>query len=215
MRYALGIPTVGNVVTAFDNHLAVAVELGRMGEVVIATPNNVLPHDRVRELIVDIAIEQECDRLLFMDSDTGAGYGDASKLASTMDSVGAQVAAGHYFQRGYPYACIWARMDNGVSSHVDAMRGVHEIHGAGMGFTLVDVLWCKKHLQRPWFKIEDVDGQPRLWEDFYFCKKVYEAGGCVIGDADVRVVHVGDGERIDDMSVDLLRQLYLKRHPCE
>jgi hypothetical protein len=155
---------------------------------------------------VDAVYEYECDYLMFVDADTRPPPNAAVKLMTTMRETNAQIVSGHYYQRGYPYACIWAMTDGKTSWHVDAASGVHVIHGCGMGCVVIDAKWCREHVTRPWFKL---DG--KLWEDFYFCKKVQEAGGAVVGNADVRAVHVNGAYEINDITADLAREGWVRQ----
>lgn len=213
MKVALGIPTVGDVVPAFKEILGAAVEIGREGEIVIIVPVDEFPVDRAREFVVGAAIGNECDLLMFIDSDTKPPKGFWAILREVMERTKAQVVAGMYLQRGYPYANIWARVENGKAFHLCAGgEGEVEIHACGMGCTLIDLTWVRKNLERPFFRIIHGEGSKdyALWEDFYFCKKVIEHGGKVLGVPRVFCGHMAPRQEVTKEFAQFSRKAYIE-----
>lgn len=206
MRIALGIPTIGSVAgEVYGSHLVLAVEIGRVGEVVIVTPQDVFPVDRARELIVDECEKHEVDYLLSIDSDMFIPYGTFSFLLEIMLRRKVQVVSGKYYQREYPYANVWGKLVGEGSYHVDADKGEHEVDGVGLGIALIDFRWVMANLERPFFKIAKSEGSMIIWEDYYFCHKVMEAGGVVLGTANLVAGHLTRRKLVDDLSVEYYR----------
>jgi hypothetical protein len=212
MKIALGIPVVDSVpAEAFGHHLATAIELRKLGEVAIFTPINYFPHDRARMMVTEGAREQDCDLLLFVDDDTILPPGACQRLYNTMQEHKAQVVSGHYYRRGYPYTSVWSRKNaEGQWCQVDADKGVYEIHTSGLGCALIDLRWVWENLKPPFYTMGHDKQGTTVTDDISFFDRVREAGGKILGDANVRCVHLAGRQCVSDETVVQLRNWSLK-----
>ncbi len=115
-----------------------------------------------------------------------------------------QAISGHYRRRGHPYTCVWVKI-NEAAQHLfqsDAAEGTgtHVIHSSGLGCNLIDLNWCEKHLEHPWFKIGDNPDGSYTWEDAYFHSILHRAEGKLLGHADVRCVHLAERMGVSDQN---------------
>jgi hypothetical protein len=213
MRIAIGIPMIETVpAEGVVDLMALVVETARHGDLALCTPLNVMPHDAARIMAVDDAISQDCELFLSIDDDTIPPKDTFVRLHQTMKSSGAQVVSGHYYRRGYPYTCVWSRKIDGTYFQVDALSGEHEIHVSGLGCALIDLRWVQKNLRKPYFEMIHTGQKTMIADDVTFFTKVNEAGGKVVGNADVRCVHLGFRMPICDDTVDYLRKLHIEKH---
>jgi len=206
MKIALGIPVKDCVYgEVYGSHLALVAEMARAGELTILSPYTAPSVDLARGFIWNFA--KESDYLMFVDQDILLPLKAFDTLLEVMQRRGAQVVAGRYPLRGYPYANIWASRNEGrlrfTESSVEA-----EIQGCGMGCTLIDVKWVLEHLEEPLFVTSyDSLGRVRETEDYYFCKHVTEAGGTIVGVPSVECGHVEARRTVVTVpSADLLRR---------
>jgi len=214
MKVALGIPVIDGVsAEAFPSHLAIAVEIARQGQLALFTPRNRMPHDVARWDIWQGAVEQGCDYLLFVDDDNILPIGTFTRLLKVLqDNEGCRVVSGSYLRRGYPYTTVWSKEIKGQYYNVDASEGVHEIHVSGLGCALIDLKWCDTHLTRPIFQMfKDEEGLTKITDDVSFYSRVREAGGLILGDADVQCGHVHERVIITRGNADSLRMLHIKK----
>jgi hypothetical protein len=213
MKIGVGIPVFETVPgEALGAMLRVAAEIGRTGSVVFLTPVGMNPHDRARQFVTNLAIDLQCDRLFFIDADTIVPLGGFGKLMKDMDETGAQAVSGHYYRRGYPYTPVWSKKgEDGEWCQVDATSGLHEIGSSGLGCCLLDLKWINATLKRPYYSCEHTEDGFLATDDITFFKKISDAGGKLLGDADVRCGHVHVRLVIDSSNVDMLRreQLHL------
>lgn len=190
MRTALGIPILRDVPgDAFCAHLATAVEIGRVGEIVIISPTDLAPVDRARDYVWKETLKRDCDLLLFVDYDTILPPGAFGTLLEALRRTGSQVATGKYFLKGFPFTNIWAKKQGENLLHVDC--GVEtEIDGCGMGCALIDVRWLRENVKPPYWTTSYDEGGLST-EDYPFCSKVIAAGGKILAVPSVKCGHVG------------------------
>jgi hypothetical protein len=213
MRIAIGIPMIENVpAEGVVDLMTLVTETARCGDIALCTPVNVMPHDAARIMAVDIAISHGCELFLSIDDDTIPPRDTFKRLHETMKSTGAQVVSGHYYRRGYPYTCVWSKKIDGTFFQVDATEGLHEIDVSGLGCALIDLQWVQQKLKRPYFEMIHTGKKTMVADDVTFFTKVGAAGGKVVGNADVRCVHLGFRMPICDDTVDFLRKLHLEKH---
>jgi hypothetical protein len=168
-----------------------------------------IPYCRAREKIVTDALEAEATHLLFLDSDMVFPIPCVQRLLEVIRSRDTNaVSAGMYFQRGFPFAGTWAKMDSkGNAFMVGATEGVHELDACGMGLTMLNLSWLREHLPQPWFRNE-WSPDNRAWEDYGFCKRVRESGGHIVGVGDLQCGHVLKGGVVSNENVDRFRTFY-------
>jgi hypothetical protein len=198
MKLVLGIPVVDSVYAeVYGSHLALTAEMARAGEITLVCPLNAPSVDAGRKIIWDQAASG--DYLMFVDHDVLLPPGSFSSLLESLLRRNAQVAAGRYCLRGYPYTNIWGkRVLDGkmfVDSEVEA-----ELDGCGMGCTLIDIKWVKENLTEPlWKTTHDENGRTIETEDYYFCNKVRVAKGIIIGVPSVDCGHDENYRNVDFM----------------
>jgi hypothetical protein len=207
MKLALGLPIVesvpGEAVGAF---MALAVEMSRAGTGLALIPYiNVFPHSRVRELIVRQALELKCDRLFFVDSDIVVPSGGFGKLMEAMTLHHADFVSGHYYQRTPPHLCVWAAKLSEGFGYVDAPPSENpvELYATGLGCGLLDLHKINKY-PRPLFEMQTI-GERIIWEDAFFCQRVHQVGGKILGHPGVRCLHLGHKAPVGDGNVEFLR----------
>ena len=205
MRLAYAVPVLADVPgEVFAFHLKNAAECQRLwSEVRFITPHNICPYDRARRVAVTEAIDAGCDWLWFVDADTAVPPGGLALLMESMDR--GHVISGWYMRRGYPYTCVWSKVIDGRTVQLTATDGVHEIDWTGMGCALINLRWLVSAVQRPWFQYGIDSSGVQTMEDLFFCRKVRQAGGVILGDARVRCGHLLWRELLDETNADELR----------
>lgn len=208
MIIVLGIPTMGEVRSeVYYSHLCLASSIGRRAQLAIPEVEGLVPYSKARNAIVDAAVEQDADYVMFVDSDIYPPANAFDKLIAEMKD-GVVVVGARYVQRGYPFTNVWYRIVDGRSALVDA--GIEampeEIEYCGMGCTLVDIKWCRAHMDMPLFE------EKKDWgEDTWFCRKVRDKGGKVVGVPGVSCDHLMKGWKIGRSNEDLVRTMSAKK----
>jgi hypothetical protein len=200
MLIGVGIPIFNSVPgEGLGPLMKAAVEISKHGNVKFITPVDVVPYHAARNEI--IALADDVDLLLFIDSDTLVPPGFFDKMLKELDN-GYVVVNAHSYRRGFPYTCIWSKRLPAKGSRVaiDALRGVHEIDSGGFGLTLINWNWCKKFM--PEFRFQCLPSG--AGEDGAFYNAVKFAGGKIAGHADVRCGHISNKVIVDDSNVKFL-----------
>jgi len=182
LRIGLGIPFIDSIPgEAFDSFLNVAYEIGRVADIVIITPNGIMPHDNARIAVAEVATKKQCDLLMFVDADTVIPAGAFLRLFRTNISP--------------------------LVANVDAKTGIHVIKYTGLGCALIDWVWVQKNLLKPYFQHtkNEVQGGTIITDDVTFYKQIDERHGIVLGDADIRCGHVGPRQVYWDKDATKLR----------
>lgn len=196
MKLAICLPLYGaltpNFFVNFLNRLHELYNNGRNYEVKIYMKMATVV-DRARNELVDEALSDNCDYILFLDSDIITPNGAIDKLIDR----DLDIVSGLYFQKSKPYLPV-ARLEKG-DKHLfleDFNYGeLMEVAGVGMGLCLIkaDVF---RHLKYPFFKFEWKEdpngGRPfELAEDLYFCDEARKAGYKIILDTGCLLEHDG------------------------
>jgi len=220
MRITLGIPIIQAIPgECVHSLIALAVEIGRDGEMAVSTSLNVFPHDRARNKIIKDAVETDSEYLFFADSDHVFPPRAFERMLFVMQEKECVMVTGHTLRRGYPYTNTWFKNnEKGELCNVTASgNNVYEIDACGLGCALINIPWIVENLEEPFFKtVEGRPGtdhekeKPPVGEDIHFCERVREKGGVIYGDARVRCGHVFNRMIIDDETSDLLRKMHLK-----
>jgi hypothetical protein len=204
-RICLGMPVIDSIPgETFPHHLLLAAVIGRIGDLVLSTPLNKMPHDRARTEIMEFALETGCDYLMFVDDDNICPSDAVPRLIEAMQATGAAVVSGHYFRRGFDYTPVWVYEVNGKPEIVTApeVSGVQEIHASGLGCALVNLEFIRQTMPNPpWFQM-GFDGRCSIvMDDLSFYRRTRAAGGLILGHPGVRCGHLGERKLIDDRSV--------------
>ncbi len=209
MRIGTGVPVLGSVPgEAFASIGRAWIEAASIGEVEIINCLDLVPYDKARNFLLGRAVELECDLFWAIDSDCVVPEGAFVELFKTLKDHNAQAVLAHNYMRGYPYMCSWFKIHSGQVLRVDAGSGVHEISNGGLHCCLIDLQWVKEHLEEPYFKYQPYgDVGERIMEDAYFFKKIREAGGLVLGNANVRSGHTYTRVVVCDKTAKFLRTM--------
>ncbi len=209
MRIGTGVPVLGSVpAESFGTIGRGWIEASKFGEVAIIDCIDLVPYDKARNFLLGRAIEENCDLFWAVDSDCVVPEGAFEKLYTTLRERKAQAVLAHNYMRGYPYVCSWFKIHSGKVVRVDAGSGVHQITNGGLHCCLIDLKWVQEHLEKPFFKYNPNGLESeRIMEDAYFFKLIREAGGLVLGNANVRSGHTYTRVVVCDKTAKLLRTM--------
>lgn len=180
----------------------------------VSSPCGLTPHDTSRQAVVDTCLQDPVDLIFWIDDDTLQPLGAFDRLLQTLvREESTRAASGLYYRRGWPYTNVWSVKHGDTYMNIDINSGETELLGSGLGSCLIDFQWCKKNLTRPWFEMwkKDDGTGTNVTDDISFFEKIHRAGGKLIGNADVKCVHLGKREWIDPITCDELRTLEEKR----
>lgn len=190
MKIMIGIPSTGMV--HVDTMLSVIGILN-------STPNaEFLVQSRTgcyieqnRHELIRIAIEQNCEKLLFLDSDMVVESGVVNKLLA----LNKPVVGAAYNGRKLPlYSNVKMADENGNLIAVPAEEIPKEpfkCFGVPTGCMLLDVKTVAR-IPKPWFDLTyHEDGSLEYGEDIYFCKKLGEYGVEVWCYPTIQIGHIG------------------------
>ena len=197
MRTLIGINILTSIQAyAYASHCQFWYRLGRIypeDQFIFMTPPR-MSIDRMRNECARIALEQECDYLMFIDDDVVIPY-TAYRDLMTMNY---DIAAGFVVIRGYPFNVMLFKEtydDNGIlrlpyyNDYVDDIKD-NILKCGAVGFSCV-LIKCSllKELTLPYF----MTGTQQT-EDIYFCLKARkEVPGITIGaNFNVQCGHLGE-----------------------
>lgn len=164
-----------------------------------------MERDAARNMLVEKALSEDAEYLLFVDDDTAPPFDTVSKLMRELEirDENTVVCAGIYTNKSEPLEPL-VFMDHGAGPYWKWKFGdVFECWGVATGCMLIRTSVFKK-IPKPWFKdINDIsevddpslfgkDGKPdvfRMTDDLYFCKKVRDAGFKILAHGGVLPVH--------------------------
>lgn len=193
---------------AYSNHCQFWYRLGKEfpeDKFIFYTPNRA-SIDRARNQSAKIALEQECDYLLFLDDDVLVPT-DGLKLLLKSD---ADIAAGWTIIRGYPFNNMFFKFDEN-QEHLNYYNdftlneaGLIECDAVGFSFCLIKCSLLKK-VPPPFF----VTGLNNT-EDIYFCLKAREVdSNCsIIVDPKVKTGHQLGSEYMDPDNREAYKKFY-------
>jgi hypothetical protein len=154
--------------------------------------------DKIRNNIVEQALNSECTHLLMMDTDQVYPFETISKLMShNKDIVAAKV------HRRYPL--FDPIMYRGTISNFTSVpdeewinSDLVEIDATGTGCVLFD-LKVFENVDYPWFQeVTGEDGRP-IGEDIYFYSRAKEAGYQIFIDPSIKIGHLSTLEITEEM----------------
>jgi len=147
--------------------------------------------DKARNELVRMALKDNCDYILFIDSDTIIPSG----ALDTLLAMDVDIASGLYFSKGKPYLPV-ARMKEG-DKHCFLedfeFNQIMEVQGVGMGCCLIKTK-IFEGMEFPYFKLEwrEKDGiKYQIAEDLYFCDEAVEKGHKIFLNTGVICEHFG------------------------
>jgi ubiquinone/menaquinone biosynthesis C-methylase UbiE len=151
----------------------------------------VIPIDLSRNNIVNLAIQNKCEHIFFIDSDVLIEEGHLDRLLSHNKAV----VSGVYYKRAPFYEPLPRRKvaENLYVPIEPEGNEIIEIDGTGMGCLLVNMDVFDK-IPYPWFefKYNNVHGKwSQLSEDLYFCQKLQNIGIKIYCDPTVQCSHIG------------------------
>ena len=153
-----------------------------------------------RDILINQALQQNCDYIFFLDSDVVFEFPtDPNSALNTLYQVinkdksnkdGKIVSALYRAKQkiGFNNA-IWTKAS--VSGYISVQQWTGnwiEIDTSGLGCTLIDIQ-VFKNLERPWFRWELKEDQS---EDFYFFRLAKKNGYNLHAYTDVRLSHLGN-----------------------
>lgn len=199
MRTLIAIPCMDMVHTIF---LRALLGLQREGEARFALSCSSLVYD-ARNTLVNQAISEKFDRILWLDSDMDFQPDLLVRLSKTMDETGADLVSALYFTRRAPVKpVIYNQIGyyhnpeaNEVTPHAVnyfdyPLDSVFPIEGCGFGGVLMTVDIARKVAEKFGVPFSPIVG---FGEDLSFCLRVDEVGGKMVCDSRVKMGHVGLG----------------------
>lgn len=204
MRTLIAIPCMDMVHTVFFKS---AIGLQREGEVRFALSCSSLVYD-ARNTLVKQAMDENFDRILWLDSDMDFQPDLLLNLSKTMDETGADIVSGLYFTRRAPVKpVIYEKVGyyhnveaNEVTPHAISYydypkESVFPIAGCGFGGVLMTVDIARKVSDKFGVPFSPIVG---FGEDLSFCLRAEECGGKMVCDSRVKMGHVGLGTISED-----------------
>lgn len=161
-----------------------------------------------RNSIMDVAIKENIDNVLFIDSDHLI---PENMLRLLLENADAAMVSGLICKRAYPYETIAFMFDNNrklCQMQVLVRDKVIEVDGCAMGCTLINVEQIKM-LKKPYF----YDNQRR--SDLNLCVDFRNIGRKVLLDTRVHVGHLGDTPIVFPDTADELRLKSLRDRDSE
>lgn len=160
------------------------------------------PWDMARNKLVEEATRAKASHIFFLDSDMIVPADTLTKLLSRR----LPVVAGNYTYGSFTYGSFSAgvvsvarnKRPDGRLDFIplsDLTAGLYSRPGmvVGTGCMLIEMSVFSK-LEKPYFKVTaDENGEMIEPEDYYFCKKLDEAGIPVALDCDIKCYHIKEG----------------------
>lgn len=143
-----------------------------------------------RNKIVETAKERGATHLMFIDSDMSFPSDGINRLMEhNLDVVG-----GLYYRRQPPHYPTISQIKDGlpiIPKEGDyPLDKLFKVWGIATGFLLIKMSVFEK-IKPPYFFFEKM-GERELGEDYYFCKKVIDAGMEIFCDPTIELGHVGE-----------------------
>lgn len=171
LRIGLGLPSRDEVKMDYTlSLLGLGIVSSLIAEFVPLNPRSCYVQIN-RDDIVEAAIQERCDAILWIDADMEFPSNGLLRLLShKVDIVG-----GTYVRRSEPYDQLMGKRVDGVAAL--AMEGLEEMVHIPAGFMLTKVDVFRK-MPRPWFwlTLNEKTGKVDLGDDYYFCAKAREHG---------------------------------------
>jgi hypothetical protein len=200
---------------AYSNHIQLFFRFGRSYpdyDFMLFNPAR-MSIDRMRNTAARIAIENECEYLLFIDDDVLVPINSLKQmLASNSDIV-----AGNVIIRGYPFENMFFRYTEEEKLHLKPVKdcdlpevpGLMDVDAVGFSLCLIKTALLKE-LPIPYF----VTGLTNT-EDIYFCLKVKKYFPATTMRVDTSIVchHILWAETISNDNKQAYKTYYETMHP--
>lgn len=197
IRICIGIPVNGGVNPEFFREMLLRMEEWSQTFDIIPSIEMAIPHDEGRNRIARAAIDNKCDYIFFIDSDTLIKKGQLEQLLShEKDAI-----SGISYMKQLPYYSL-IRKKVGYRLYAPVEPSSNElirIDGAGFGCFLVKVDVFNK-IEYPWFQfkyIKHEDKWRHIGEDLYFCDQLENAKIEMYCDPTVQCIHIGTHLTVD------------------
>lgn len=189
LKICLGIPHVGTVrIETAISMVDIITQTTPYHDVYLAQREGAyIEQNRTR--LIQMAIEQSCDKLFFLDSDILVEGNVINKLlAHNKPIIGAA-----YNMRSFPlYSNVKFTDEQGKFIAVPEIpKELFQCAGVPTGAMLIDIPTVQK-LPHPWFDlINDENGNLVIGEDIYFCQKLIQQGEEIWCDPTIQIKHIG------------------------
>lgn len=196
MKTLIAIPCMSSVPVGFTTSL---LELDKPDASVCFKPDS-LVYD-ARNILAMTAIDNNFDRVLWVDSDMAFRRDFFTTLSRDMDTTGADLVTGLYFKRTLPTSPVLykfigePRLDEKgqyvktVEDYMDYPQNtIFPVDGCGFG----GVLMTTSLLKRVWDKFGP-PFHPYVWagEDLSFCYRAKHTGAYMLCDSNAQLGHIG------------------------
>lgn len=217
IRVCIGIPVAGSVGPIFLRTMLLRMEEWSQTFEIVPVIESSIPIDEARNKIVQEAINNKCDYIFFIDSDTIIQRGQLEKLLShDKDAI-----TGISHMRVSPYfSLIREKVAYRLYSPIEPFgTELMKIDGAGFGCFLIKTAAFDK-IEYPWFRFhffKHEDKWRHLGEDLYLCEQLQNANIDIYCDPTVGCVHVGTDVTIDmaskykDLRISVLDEIKVSR----
>lgn len=194
MRTLIAVPCMDMVHTDF---LRALLSLEVTGEVQYTFAQSSLIYD-ARNKLADVAMSEDFDRVLWLDSDMTFPPDLFRRLHADLDG-GKELVSGLYFGRRPPFAPIVYRQlyftheDRWPTPHADSFKdypedAVFQVAGCGFGAVMMTVDLVRRIYERFGPVFSPVSG---FGEDLSFCLRASELGVGLWCDSSLKLGHVG------------------------
>lgn len=189
MKIFIGINTLtATEQIVYANHIGFFYRLGKHfpnDQFVLFTPRR-MSIDRMRNTAAKVALENQCDYLMFIDDDVIVPMDMLDKMLEAKKDI----IAGWTIIRGYPFDNMFFKYDDKKNltpmKGVERKSGIIDVDAIGFSTALIrcDLL---KRVPPPWF----VTG-PTNTEDIYFCLKArqYVPDCTICVDTTIETAHI-------------------------
>ena len=195
-KVMIAVPMMGTVCAEF---FASAMNIQTTTETQMSMEVNSLVYDSRNKLSLK-AIENDCDYILWIDSDMTFDRDVLIKLLQDAEELNADFITALFFMRSFPIKPVilkslkWGQENGeffyGAELWEDYPRDqVFETCGGGMACTLVKVSAIKEVAEH--FGMSPFTPLPYLSEDYSFCWRLKQLGKKMYCDSRIKVGHVG------------------------
>ena len=188
MKVLIAVPCMDQVPAQFAQSLA---SLDKVGECGIAFQISSLIYT-ARNKLAMIAIEKECDYVLWLDSDMVFPRDTLKKMLENRDK--GDIITGMYFRRVEPFhPCLFSRLEindqGGASENLQEIPDeMFEVEGCGFGCVLTPVSIFTEMLLEFGDMFSPISS---VGEDLSFCWRSRQLGHKIMCDPSIPLGHVG------------------------
>lgn len=194
MKTLIAIPCMDTVHTLFFDAM---LRLRFPADTQVVTSKSSLIYD-ARNMLARLAVEQDFDRVLWLDSDITFEPDLVERLSAAMDE-GREFVTGLYFTRRAPIKpCVYEHCGMIVGSggrprpiadsFTDIPEHVFQVAAAGFGGCMVSVDLIRRIAEKYGLPFSPITG---FGEDLSFCLRATELGVPLWCDPSIRLGHVG------------------------